>query len=68
MNIQPVKHRVEVNWLSTILHPLDHTCHMITPESHAHHVLNQLVVRVVAHKLCLVRIPPHEIVAAGILE
>lgn len=61
MHIQPVKYRVEINGLSTLLHPLDHTCNMVTPESHAHQFLNQLIVGMVADELRLVRISDHEI-------
>lgn len=68
MHIQPVKYRIEINGLSTLLHPLDHTHNMVTPESHAHQFLNQLTVGMVADKLRLVGISNHKIMAWGVLK
>lgn len=51
MYIQPVNHSIKVDGLATFLHPLDYTCNMITPKSHAHQLLNQFIVRMVTNEL-----------------
>lgn len=49
--IQPVEHGIEVNGLTTLFEPLDHAHHMIAPEPHAHQLLYQFIVRMVAREL-----------------
>lgn len=46
--VQPVKQRVEIYGLSTLLHPLDHIYNMITPITHVHQFLNPLIIGMVA--------------------
>ncbi|KAM0049593.1 hypothetical protein Hdeb2414_s0008g00287711 [Helianthus debilis subsp. tardiflorus] len=51
MPIQLIKNRIEINSLSRLIQPLNHTHNMITAIPHAYQFINQFIVRMVVHKL-----------------